>query len=846
VSRRAGAEDHGVHLGRGLASRATTAYAVFAAAAIVLHFALPRGSTAQALVYQGLNTAAGLAVVAGIRLHRPRPSLHWWLVAAGLLLWGLGDGIWNVYTVLLERDPPYPSVADAVYLSGYAALGAAAVAFARTRTHVRSIELLDALIVGLGAALLSWFLLVEPLAGDTAGSPAGRVVSALYPAFDLLILVAVLRLALAVGRSTPALRLLFGAGVTLLASDVAYSVLSLRGAYADGGILDGGWLLAGSLAALAGLHPSMAVADDTGAGTPQAALGTRRVALLATATLFPAAMLVVHAGRLSALEAYLIATGVIATTALAFVRMTLVFRAHARALLELQRAESAARVAEALELSHARFQAAARAIRCAIYEWDLTAGRTTWTDGLTLLFGWSPDEDDGMSDWFLDRVHPDDRDRVAAHVRSYLAGGDDCEARYRFRTADGGWRHVWDSWIVERSPAGTVERVTGGMLDVTEEVELEERLRQAEKLEAIGRLAGGVAHDFNNLLMAISGYSELAAARAKGDPQLGRTIGEIARAADRAAELTRQLLAYSRRQVLQTQVVDLAAVVAESTPLLQRLLGADVRVETLVDPATRPVRADPTQLQQVLMNLAVNARDAMPTGGRLLIEARPDGAESLLVVEDTGVGMDEATLERAFEPFFTTKPPGAGTGLGLATVYGIVRQSEGTISVTSAVGEGTRFEVRLAATAPEADAPAPEAAVRSRASGRVLLVEDEALVRDVLAEMLRDRGFEVVAAAGPDEALGLLPALDAIDLLITDVVMPGMDGRELARRLADERPGLRTLFVSGHPTRGEEVDGAPGAAFLQKPFRSEELLEKARELLGEPELAAESAGVAAA
>jgi signal transduction histidine kinase/CheY-like chemotaxis protein len=367
----------------------------------------------------------------------------------------------------------------------------------------------------------------------------------------------------------------------------------------------------------------------------------------------------------------------------------------------------------------------------------------------------------------------------------------------------------------------------------------EEQLRQAQKMDAVGQLAGGIAHDFNNLLLAINGYSELALTRLGGDESRAReAIEEVRGAGDRAASLTRQLLAFSRRQVLQPRDVDLNEVIADMSRMLERLLGEHLELELALDPHAGLVVADPSQVEQVLMNLTLNARDAMPDGGRLRIETGrienadvdgdlPPGSWATLAVADTGDGMDEETLRRVFEPFFTTKEPGKGTGLGLSTVYGIVEQSGGRIAVESAPGRGTTVRIALPAAAvtvtePE-DAPADEA---PDGNGTVLLVEDNAVVRRFVREALEMSGYAVTEAAGPGEALEFAGARE-FDLVLTDVVMPEMNGRQLAERVTRLRPDARILFTSGYPRDPMDAE----AAFLQKPYTMDELVRKVHDVL---------------
>jgi len=387
--------------------------------------------------------------------------------------------------------------------------------------------------------------------------------------------------------------------------------------------------------------------------------------------------------------------------------------------------------------------------------------------------------------------------------------------------------------------------------DITERKALEAQLQQSQKMEAIGQLAGGVAHDFNNLLGVIIGYAELLMEQVSDPPQRERPAEAILSAAQRAAALTRQLLAFSRRQVLQPRVLDLSQTVQEMGKLLGRLIGENIVLHTSREPALGHVKADPSQIEQVLMNLAVNARDAMPNGGRLTIHTAnaeldetystahapvTPGRYVMLAVTDTGLGMDAATQSRIFEPFFTTKEPGKGTGLGLATVYGIVKQSDGYIWVYSEQGRGTSFKIYLPRVDQPVDAARVEAAPApvARAGETVLLVEDDDALRELTRSYLTRAGYNVVVAARGQEALTIaLNHNSDLHLLVTDVVLPGMSGPELARQLCDMHPGMRVLFVSGYTDIEHLRQGVSQGAFelIQKPFRRQEFTQRVRAIL---------------
>jgi two-component system, cell cycle sensor histidine kinase and response regulator CckA len=467
-------------------------------------------------------------------------------------------------------------------------------------------------------------------------------------------------------------------------------------------------------------------------------------------------------------------------------------------------------------------------------------------------------------DFFTQILHPDDRDRVLTEVAHSRELGAPFQVEYRMLAKDGRAVSVLDGTVLVRDENDNPLYRHGFFLDLTAQKEaekqtarLEEELRQSQKMEAIGQLAGGIAHDFNNLLMAIGGYSDVARSKLDGgDPAVANAIEEIKTAADRAAGLTRQLLAFSRKQILQPQVVDLNESVAGMDGMLRRLIGEDVDIVTELSPDTGRVRADPGQLEQVILNLVVNARDAMPDGGRLTIETAAvavDGTEigresplqpgsyAMLAVSDTGQGMDAETRKRIFDPFFTTKEPGKGTGLGLSTVYGIVNQSGGSLFVYSEPGHGTTFKVYLPQTGAVGGAASVEVDGRG-GTETVLLVEDEAVVRRLVAQMLEAHGYRVLVAGDPDEAVSLSDSHEGrIDLLITDVVMPNMSGRELAVRLHADRPGMKILYISGYTDRAIVHHGvlAQGTVFLQKPFTGDDLARKVRAVLDDaPELRA--------
>ncbi len=482
------------------------------------------------------------------------------------------------------------------------------------------------------------------------------------------------------------------------------------------------------------------------------------------------------------------------------------------------------------------------------------------------MVGWRPDELSAESIYRL--LHPDDIEKAAAALGRVREGGErSTRTDLRMRAADEVWHHL-EVVLTNRSDDAAVRGIVCNVRDITEQRELQQRVRDADRMEAVGRLAGGIAHDFNNVLTALGGHAVLALESMPME-SAGRTeVEEIARAAERAASLTRQLLAFSRQQVMQLQVVSPAAVVAAMVPMLRRLIGEDIELRSEAAPDLGRVRVDPAQLEQVVMNLVVNARDAMPDGGRVVIALENDsitdstadrfpyavqpGLYVRLSVSDTGHGMPPAVLAHIFEPFFTTKEVGRGTGLGLATLYGIVKQSDGYIWATSDPGQGSRFDVffpRVDAAdgtealdgthetdrqEPEA-APAPAPATPAPGTGEtVLLVEDEAAVRRLARRVLEKAGYRIVEAGTPAAALHAMADVRiAVDLLLTDVVMPGMNGRQLAERLRQGRPDLKVLFMSGY-TEDQVMRygiGSGEVPFLGKPYTPAQLLESVRQTL---------------
>lgn len=479
-----------------------------------------------------------------------------------------------------------------------------------------------------------------------------------------------------------------------------------------------------------------------------------------------------------------------------------------------------------------------------------------WSSAAERAYGWKEEEVLGR---VLPLVPEAERGEFRALLMRVLDGERITGIERRRRRKDGTSVEISVSAAPLYDTDGSVTGIMSVIADMTDRREMEEALlrseekfRQSQKMEAVGRLAGGVAHDFNNLLTAIRGYSDLLLQRLEQESPHRREVEEIRRAGDRAASLTQQLLAFSRKQILEPRILELNGVVGDMDRMLRRLIGEDLEFVTVLRPGLWSVRADPGQIEQVIMNLAVNARDAMPQGGTLTIETanveiddtflrrHPEaeaGPHVLLAIGDTGCGMDEETKARLFEPFFTTKAKGKGTGLGLATVYGIVMQSSGFIQVDSEAGKGTVFRIYLPrCEAQPGDRPMPALHGGEIPIGRetILLVEDEEMVRELARTILEENGYNVLIASDGEEALGIVERIEApIHLLLTDVVMPRMGGVELARSIALRKQELKVLYMTGYADSEVVHQGGidPGCQILRKPFRVDGLLRKVREVL---------------
>jgi two-component system cell cycle sensor histidine kinase/response regulator CckA len=508
------------------------------------------------------------------------------------------------------------------------------------------------------------------------------------------------------------------------------------------------------------------------------------------------------------------------------------------------------RAIEALRTAEERMRFALQSADVGIWDMDYATGVVRWSEILETQYGFRPGSFPGSFEAFVECVHPDDRESLTVTLEKAMESGSDFSLQNRAVWPDGTVRWLDGAGRVLLGEHGEPVRAVGISLDVTDRRTLEEQYRQAQKMEAVGRLAGGIAHDFNNLLTAILGYCELLLADFGSEDQVRRDIAEIHKAGTRAAGLTRQLLAFSRKQIIEPTLLDLNMVADDMRGMLGRLIGEDVKIVLILRPELALVKADRGQVEQIVMNLVVNARDAMPKGGTLTIETASveldehyakthlnvkPGSYAVIAVTDTGTGMSAQVKARLFEPFFTTKEPGKGTGLGLATVHGIATRSGGSVGVYSEEGKGTSFRVyfpKADAAESVVDARTPVVPPRTGAQ-TVLVVDDADGLRELAKRLLERQGHAVLVAADAEEALCLVESTPTIDILLTDVVMPGASGPELTKRLVEQRPALKVIYMSGYTEDAIVQHGVlkPGITFLNKPFTSATLADKIREVL---------------
>ena len=777
-------------------------------------------------VGMALASTAAMAVVVGIWLHDPQPRAPWLLLAAGQLCFTLGN-------VAAALNGGSAGAANVLYLVAYptVTLGFAKLVLRRPAGPGFGV-LLDVAMITVGLALVGWVLFADPLFSMPNLGPMTRALSVAYLIADVALAGTVAWLVLDAESVTPAFGL-FAASVAAMLIGDGLSSAALGSHSSELSQL--AYLIQCLLWGAAALHPSIA-SPVRPRKDQEHRITTRRLAALMMAALIAPAVLAIQ-GFEGKVDFAAICVGGVAMVALVIATMADLTDEQAGAMQKRLTLEAA------LRQTSETLRAILDSSPLPIVVVDRQRHVLFWSRAAELLFGFTADETLGRR---LPILPADAHESDRTLIPRVLAGESLAIQELPCQTKDGPLIKVRAHFAPIRDDLGKVRGAISLMEDTSEVELLEAQLFEARKLESVGRLAGGIAHDFNNILTAVIGFADLSL-----DEPAGTDIGEyvvgIRDAAERAAGLTQQLLAFSRRQIMQTLVVEVNDVVGGIESMLRRLIGEQIHLKISLDPNAGCMRADRTQLEQVLLNLALNGRDAMPSGGQLVIgtghqrytagnRSRPreigPGEYAVITVTDTGLGMDAETRDHIFEPFFTTKSQGRGTGLGLATTYGIIKQSGGSVLVDSVPGRGTTFRLFFPTVEREVAVREETPRLVGRRAGRILLVEDEPVLLEIAQRVLVRAGFDVIAAADPGEAIiAAETGPEPFDLLLTDVVMPGMRGPELARRLRISHPGLRVLLASGYAQEIVDSDRHEDP-LLAKPFSPETLLAAVDAVMG--------------
>ena len=809
-------------------------FLVVGACAAGFYFTLPADSLAMKTLDFLFPLAAVTGIIFGVRMHRPERTRPWTLFAIGMTFFVINNLARLTYKVFYDSELPAAYPDDISQTFGYVLIIAALVSLIYSRKGGDSdrSSLIDATIVVVGASMLSWVFLIAPFAHDTTLPLSERLFGMAYPLADLILLGVSVRLAVSRGARTVAFSLLLLAMVASLVSNTAVlEVITQQGVVAPDSPVNIGFLLAYVFSGAATLHPSMRSLTEVGHHETSFTKG--RLGAFLLASLAGPGAYAIETARGRDVDVGVLLSGSLAIFILVLFRMA----GLAKTLHERE--------------TSSRLLFESSPLPMWVYDAETLAFLEV-NDAAVEHYGWSRHEFLTMT---IAEIRPPEE--VPALLANIEENRDDYQA-------SGPWRHCKKSGgIIDVEVASHLidlanrEAVLVVALDVTarnriseEKEALERQLRQSQKLEAVGQLAGGVAHDFNNLLAVILNYARFVRQDVDGTPS-AEDADQILSATNKAANLVRQLLAFSRREIIKPAVLDLNHVVSEMERMLRRTIKESILLVVELEPELWRTEVDPGHLEQVILNLAVNADAAMPEGGRLQIHTanrsidetiaaqRPGlspGDYVFLSVSDDGVGMSKDVAAHVFEPFFTTKAVGEGTGLGLSTAYGIVKQAGGHISVYSEPGKGTSFNIYLPATTAEVgiERVSLPPVTDHRGTETVLVVEDESGVRDIARRLLINAGYTVIVSESPLDALELFEEDPPhVDLLLTDVIMPGLSGRQLALRLDQKLPGLPTIYMSGYTDEIIAHQGIlePGVAYLQKPFGEEDLLPLVREVL---------------
>ena len=789
----------------------------------------------ESALFLGLHSALLVALFVGIRRNRPAGRGGWYLILAGHCSYTVGDAIWRT-------QPPFPSPADAFFVVAYTLLLAGLVRLAREHRDPNDrTGFIDALVVTLGLSVLAGVFLIEPVVFNSDLDIVGRIVSLVYPAFDLLLVGVLVRLLLTSARRNAAYLLLSIAFFCQLMADTFYSLSILNNTFSFSHPLIAAYMLSYVFLGAAALHPAVGRVSPEIGGSRRT--GVLRLVILGAAASIPLIVMMSEAALsgISHVAAIAIVSGVLLI--LIFVRVGVLMADIA----ERQKIEAALREAET------RYRTLVERIPAAVYIDDLDEISSNIYIGpqIESMTGWARTEWQENPGMWLEIMHPEDLDGVIALHRVSNETGEFI-AEYRVIGRDGQIVWIRDEGVIVTSDDGRPMYWQGVLIDITKRKDLEQRLLHAGKMEAVGQLAGGIAHDFNNLLAIIQNYASFLVDELGPEDARREDAAEIVTASGKAAGLVRQLLTFSRQEVVQPVVLNINDVVLETKRLLRRTIGAHIDLQLELASDLEPVKLDPSRIEQLLINLALNARDAMGQGGTLRIttlparevEGRSPGAEGqggfmCLAVTDTGEGMSSGVQERIFEPFFSTKARTRGTGLGLATVYGIVEQEGGHIDVDSAPGAGTTFSVYLPVTDEKIEnRPTIQPPAVENGGGKVVLVaEDEETICRLIHRVLTPKGYLVHLTHSGEEAIEVFERCGGeVDVLVTDLIMPGMSGKELAAQLHARSPSLATLYMSGYSDDLVAHHGVvdDGGCYIQKPFGPIELLKEVASALKQP------------
>ena len=821
-------------------------FALLGLIASVVYMFSPVEGKAVALI--SINLGAGLAVLLGVRLNRPSYALPWQLIGVGIVVFGVGNAIWALVNVTWGERAEVVPLAHLLFFTSYVLIGSGMLAMLRSRVrHSLGPVLLDGLIIFSGLAIFGWILLIQPLAVLEGATASEQILGAAYPTGDLFMLGAVGALLLTRSGGSFTGRLLTAAMAMNFVADLGYLWITLEGNYELGMATDLGWFGAYTLLAVAALHPAMT--SMTEPVEDLAPMGMRRLlAFVAASAILPIGVLTEHVTGLHVDPATaLFGSSIIML--LVITRMVLLIRQGHLNMAKLQAAET-------------RFRNLVEQIPAVAYvdAGDATSTNLYMSPRIEELTGYPAEEWMGRVLWF-EIMHPDDVAAVkAAHLLSKESGVFECD--YRLIAKDG--RTIWIRDEARRVSLedgdviwqGILKDLTGEKATEVARVDLEERLRQVHKMEAVGELAGGIAHDFNNLLAVIQSYTRFVQDEVT-DERLRHDLDEVITASERGAALVKQLLAFARKEIIEPEVLDLNQITIDLMPLLERTAPDNVEFKLNLAPEPMSVVMGRGQFDQILMNLVMNAVEAIPNvEGQVVVETYPravDGTEGLelapgpyvcLKVTDSGRGMTPEVMDRIFEPFFTTKERASGTGLGLASVYGIASRLGGAVQVDSAERTGSSFTVYLpaiGATGAEAEADPKAGTDRDERPGRLLVVEDEGAIARLLHRVLTQAGHAVDVFTDPLEALEHVRTSGAKpDVLLADVLMPNISGRDLAERVSEIHPSVRVIYMSGYTADVVAQQGVVGRdeRFLQKPFSTDALLDEIARALGATEVRA--------